>query len=70
MSDGCVAVCKAIQQQSTLRELLLSQNFIGPGGAKAVSKVLLNKKYITELGLNTNGIFAEGAVAIGQSLKD
>ena len=44
---------------------MLSQNFIGPGGAKAVSKVLLNKKYITELGLNTNGIFAEGAVAIG-----
>ena len=30
----------------------------------------MNKKYITELGLNTNGIFAEGAVAIGQSLKD
>ena len=29
-----------------------------------------DKKYITELGLNTNGIFAEGAVAIGQSLKD
>ena len=49
----------------TLRELLLSQNFIGPGGAKAVSKVLLNKKYITELALSVNGLFAEGAVALG-----
>jgi len=48
-----------------LRELLVSNNFIGPGGAKAVSKVLLNKKYITELGLQSNGIFAEGAVALG-----
>jgi len=44
---------------------MLSQNFIGPGGAKAVSKVLLNKKYITELSISLNGIFAEGAVAIG-----
>ena len=32
--------------------------------------MLLNKKYITELGLQSNGIFAEGAVALGQSLKD
>ena len=48
----------------------MSSNFIGPGGARAVSKVLANKKYITELGLNNNGIFAEGAVALGQSLKD
>ena len=44
---------------------MLSQNFIGPGGAKAVSKVLLNKKYITELALSMNGIFAEVAVALG-----
>ena len=35
-----------------------------------MSKVLLNKKYITELALSGNGIFAEGAVALGQSLKD
>jgi len=26
---------------------------------------LLNKKYITELGLNINGLFAEGAIALG-----
>jgi len=32
--------------------------------------VLLNKKYITELSLSMNGIFAEGCIAIGQSLKD
>ena len=32
--------------------------------------MLANKKYITELGLSNNGIFAEGAVALGQSLKD
>lgn len=31
---------------------------------------MLNKKYITELGLNINGLFAEGAIALGQSLKD
>jgi Ran GTPase-activating protein (RanGAP) involved in mRNA processing and transport len=49
---------------------MLSNNFIGPGGAKAVSKVLFNKKYITELSLGVNGVFAEGAVAIGASLKD
>jgi hypothetical protein len=49
---------------------MLSNNFIGPGGAKAVSKVLMNKKYITELSLGTNGVFAEGAVALGASLKD
>jgi hypothetical protein len=49
---------------------MLSNNFIGPGGAKAVSKVLINKKYITELSLGVNGVFAEGAVAIGASLKD
>ena len=35
-----------------------------------MSKVLLNKKYITELSLGMNGIFAEGCIAIGQSLKD
>ena len=35
-----------------------------------MSKVLLNKKYITELSLAMNGIFAEGAIALGQSLKD
>lgn len=35
-----------------------------------MSKVLLNKKYITELSLSMNGIFAEGAVALGASLKD
>ena len=44
---------------------MLSANYIGPGGSKAVSKVLANKKYITELALNTNGIFAEGAVSLG-----
>jgi hypothetical protein len=49
---------------------MLSSNFIGPGGARAVSKVLLNKKYITELNLGMNGIFAEGCIAVGQSLKD
>jgi hypothetical protein len=49
---------------------MLSNNFIGPGGAKAVSKVLMNKKYITELHLGVNGVFAEGAVALGASLKD
>jgi len=38
---------------------MLSNNFIGPGGAKSVSKVLMNKKYITELSLGTNGVFAE-----------
>ena len=35
-----------------------------------MSKVLANKKYITELSISLNGIFGEGAVAIGQSLKD
>lgn len=35
-----------------------------------MSKVLLNKKYITELALGFNGIFAEGAIALGQALKD
>lgn len=35
-----------------------------------MSKVLQNKKYITELSLGMNGVFAEGAVAIGTSLKD
>jgi Ran GTPase-activating protein (RanGAP) involved in mRNA processing and transport len=49
---------------------MLSHNFIGPGGAKAVSKVLTNKKYISELSLAMNGIFTEGAVALGMSLKD
>lgn len=65
MSDGCIAISKSIQNQSTLRELMLSQNFIGPGGANSVSKVLVNKKYITELSLAMNGIFSEGAVALG-----
>jgi|TARA_B100000780_G_C20993779_1_gene397470 hypothetical protein len=32
--------------------------------------VLQNKKYITELGLSNNGIFAEGAIALGAALKD
>jgi hypothetical protein len=44
---------------------MLSQNYIGPGGAKAVAKVLANKKYITELSLASNGMFAEGAIALG-----
>ena len=32
--------------------------------------MLQNKKYITELGLSNNGIFAEGAIALGAALKD
>ena len=34
MVNGCIALCKSIQQHSTLRELYLSNNFIGPDGAK------------------------------------
>ena len=48
----------------------MSNNLIGPDGAKHVAKVLQNKKYITELWLSMNGIFAEGAIALGGALKD
>jgi NLR family CARD domain-containing protein 3 len=61
MVAGCIAVCKAIQHHSTLRELYLSNNFIGPDGARHVAKVLENTKYITEIWLSGNGIFPSGA---------
>lgn len=48
----------------------MSNNFIGPDGAKHLAKVLANKKYITELWLSMNGIFTEGAIALGEALKD
>ena len=35
-----------------------------------MSKALINKKYISELSLGLNGIFAEGAIALGLALKD
>ena len=41
---------------------------IGPDGAKAVAKVLENTKYITELWLSSNGVFPDGAAAIGKAL--
>lgn len=70
MVNGCVAICKAIQHHSTLRELYLSNNFIGPDGARHVAKVLENTKYITEIWLSGNGIFPEGALALGKALRE
>jgi hypothetical protein len=46
----------------------LSNNFIGPDGAKQLGKALINKKYITELWLSMNGIFTDGAIALGERL--
>lgn len=70
MPGGCNAICKAIQQNTTLREIFMSNNFIGPEGAKHVAKVLQNKKYITEIWLSMNGIFVDGAISLGEALKD
>ena len=70
MVAGCIAVCKAIQHHSTLRELYLSNNFIGPDGARHVAKVLENTKYITEIWLSGNGIFPSGAQALGKALRE
>jgi len=43
----------------------MSNNMIGPDGAKAIATVLQKTKYITELWLNCNGIFPDGAAALG-----
>ena len=47
----------------------MSNNFIGPDGARHVAKVLENTKYITEIWLSNNGIFPDGALALGKALK-
>ena len=71
MANGCIAICKAIANHTTLREILLSNNFIGPDGARQLAhKVLQNTKYITDVHLANNGIFPDGAIAVAQALAD
>jgi Ran GTPase-activating protein (RanGAP) involved in mRNA processing and transport len=49
----------------------MSNNFIGPDGARQLAtKVLTGTKYITEVHLANNGIFPDGAAAIGKALAD
>ena len=49
----------------------MSNNFIGPDGARQLAhKVLAGTKYITEVHLANNGIFPDGANAVGQALAD
>jgi len=71
MAKGCIDICKAIQHHTTLREILMSNNFIGPDGARQLAhKVLADTKYITEVHLANNGIFPDGAKEIGIALAN
>jgi len=41
---------------------------IGPDGARSVAKVLESTRYIQEVWLSNNGVFPDGAAALGKAL--
>ena len=69
-AKGAMAIANALEANTTLKELDLSDNSIGAEGAKAIARALEKNKTLTALDLRDNNIGDEGAIAIANALRE
>ena len=68
-NNGAVNIAKAIQMNTTLQTLDMSNNEISDDGVIAISDYLKRNSSLEKLNLSTNNITSEGAKAVAEAIQ-
>eukprot|EP00940_MAST-03C_sp_MAST-3C-sp2_P001911 g1911.t1 len=69
IGDDLKAFEEMLKENTTLRELILSYNLVGPKGAHSIAAALTSKSFLSHLDVRYNAIMDDGADAIANAAK-